>query len=172
VWSWWPEGAKERVACYPSFRCIPLPPPSSGSSYILRSPSVITPSHHSLNTLSLILHKRRITSISQQHFHNQRVCCDHQFTDRCSERESPTRPRSSPLRLDPQASSTALRAGPCTQQPHSAHLIRSTAPSHIMSPLLDSLPGAKTVICDRVIRVFTTGRDVDTFLNCLLNYPR
>ncbi|KAI0268054.1 hypothetical protein BGY98DRAFT_354258 [Russula aff. rugulosa BPL654] len=53
-----------------------------------------------------------ITSISQQHFHNQRVCCDHQFTDRCSERESPTRPRSSPLWLDPQASPTALRPGP------------------------------------------------------------
>jgi hypothetical protein len=83
----------------------------------------------SANTLSLILHKRRITSISQQHFHNQWVCCDHQFTDRCSERESPTRPRSSPLRLDPQASPAALRAGPCIQQPHSAHLIRSTAPS-------------------------------------------
>jgi hypothetical protein len=66
----------------------------------------------SVNALSLILYKRRITSISQQHFHNQRVCCDHQFTDRCNERESPTHPRSSPLRLDPQASPTALRAGP------------------------------------------------------------
>ena len=72
----------------------------------------------SANTLSLILYKRRITSISQQHFHNQRVCCDHQFTDRCNERENPTRPRSSPLRLDTQASPTALRAGPCTQPPH------------------------------------------------------
>ncbi|KAI0276451.1 hypothetical protein BGY98DRAFT_985829, partial [Russula aff. rugulosa BPL654] len=40
-------------SCYPSFHCILLPPLSSGSSYILRSPSVITPSHHSLNTLSL-----------------------------------------------------------------------------------------------------------------------
>jgi hypothetical protein len=96
----------------------------------------------SANTLSLIFYKRRITSISQQHFHNQRVCCEHQFTDRCNERESPTHPRSSPLRLGPQASPTVLRAGPCTQQPHSAHLIRSTAPSHIMSPLLDLLPGA------------------------------
>src|SRR5580658_8858018 len=38
----------------------------------------------SANTLSLILRKRRITSISQQHSHNQRVCCDHQFTDRCT----------------------------------------------------------------------------------------
>jgi hypothetical protein len=28
-------------------------------------------------TLSPILRKRRITSISQQHFHNQRVCFDH-----------------------------------------------------------------------------------------------
>jgi hypothetical protein len=99
----------------------------------------------SANTLSLILRKRRITTISQQHFHNQQVCCDHQFTDRCSERESSTRPCSSPLWLNPQASPTALRAGPCTQQPHSAHLVRSTAPSHIMSPLLDSPPGAKNV---------------------------
>jgi len=30
------------ASCYPSFHYIPLPPPSSGSSYILRSPSVIT----------------------------------------------------------------------------------------------------------------------------------
>ena len=33
------------------FHYIPLPPPSSGSSYILRSPSVITPSHHSLQLI-------------------------------------------------------------------------------------------------------------------------
>ncbi|KAI0269622.1 hypothetical protein BGY98DRAFT_287360 [Russula aff. rugulosa BPL654] len=79
-------------------------------NYALLSPS-------SVNTLSLILRKRRITSILQQHFHSQRVCCDHQLTDRCSEHESLTRPRSSPLRLDPQASPTALRPGPCTQHP-------------------------------------------------------
>ncbi|KAI0271756.1 hypothetical protein BGY98DRAFT_201201 [Russula aff. rugulosa BPL654] len=83
--------------------------------------------------LSLILCKRRITSISQQHFHNQRVCCDHQFTDRCSKRESPTAHQlTSPAGPRP----TALRAGPCTQQshPHSAHLVRSTESGHITSP--------------------------------------
>ena len=42
----------------------------------------------------------------------------------------PTRPRSSPLRQP-------------GQQPHSAHLVRSTAPSRITSPLLDSFLGAK-----------------------------
>ena len=42
--------------------------------------------------------------ILQQQFYKQRVCCDHKFADHCSVRDSPTRPRSSPLRLDPQAS--------------------------------------------------------------------
>jgi hypothetical protein len=42
----------------------------------------------------------------------------------------PTRPRSSPLRQP-------------GQQPHSAYLVRSTAPSRITSPLLDSFLGAK-----------------------------
>ena len=51
--------------------------------------------------------QQRITSISQQQIHNHQVCCGHQFTDRCSERESRTRPRSSPLRLDTQASRRA-----------------------------------------------------------------
>ena len=133
VWSWWPEGARRVLSVHPTSAAqqrLFVHTQISLCNYTL-------PPLPSANTLSLILHKRRITSISQQHFHNQRVCCDHQFTDRCSERESPTRSRSSPLRLDPQASPTALRAGPCTQQPHSAHLIRSTAPSRIMSPLLD-----------------------------------
>jgi hypothetical protein len=35
-------GGAGTSACYPSFHYIPLPLPSSGSSYILRSPSVIT----------------------------------------------------------------------------------------------------------------------------------
>jgi hypothetical protein len=134
VWSWWPE----RVIR--PFTASLFRRPAQQRLFVHAQISLCNytlPPLPSANTLSLILHKRRITSISQQHFHNQRVCCDHQFTDRCSERESPIRPRSSPLRLDPQASPTALRAGPCTQQPHSTHLIRSTAPSRIMSPLLD-----------------------------------
>jgi hypothetical protein len=48
--------------------------------------------------------QRRIPSFSQQQLPKQWACCDHQFTDHCSKRESPTHPRSSPLRLDPQAS--------------------------------------------------------------------
>ncbi|KAI0270893.1 hypothetical protein BGY98DRAFT_1189849 [Russula aff. rugulosa BPL654] len=73
--------------------------------------------------------KRGIISISQQqpsHHHNQRVCCDHQFTDRCSVRESPTRPRSSPLRLDPQASPDGASRLPLPLA-HTAH-------PHIASP--------------------------------------
>jgi len=64
------------------------------------------------NTQSLILCKQvgpkvaKNHSIFQQNFHNhnQPACC-HQFTGRCSERGSPTPPgpRSSPLRLDPEA---------------------------------------------------------------------
>ena len=127
-----------------SFHYITLLPLSTGSSYILRYPSVITPSHHTLLPIhcrryfankrnpqaSLSTHLRhttnynfihrtppteqqRITSTSQQYFYNQRVCCDHQFTDRCSECESPTRPRSSPLRLVPQA----LRRVPTPSSP-------------------------------------------------------
>jgi hypothetical protein len=38
---------------------------------------------------------------------------------------------------------TALRAGPYTQQPHSAHLARSTAPSHITSPLANRWPSTR-----------------------------
>jgi hypothetical protein len=60
--------------------------------------------------------------------HNQRVCCDHQFTDRCSVRESPTRPRSSPLRLDPQASPDGASRLPL----HLAHTT-FTAHSHVRS---------------------------------------
>jgi hypothetical protein len=113
-------------------------PPSSGQSYILRSHTVITPSLHSLlpiqvvdslqknkpqeaptsyhrNHISPPAKQRRITSTAQQQIHHQRACCDHQCTDCCSERESPTRPRSSPFRLDPQASPEgALRACACT----------------------------------------------------------
>ncbi|KAI0265260.1 hypothetical protein BGY98DRAFT_1036638, partial [Russula aff. rugulosa BPL654] len=40
-------------SCYLPFHYIPLPPSSSGSSYILRSPSVITPSHQTLQPIQL-----------------------------------------------------------------------------------------------------------------------
>ena len=98
----------------------------SSAQRIISPLTVIKPSHHSL----LPMHARRFfpdnlspqapspTRQSQPHYisqhqHNllhpqqrlhQRVCCDHQFTDRCRERESATCPRSSLLRLDPQAS--------------------------------------------------------------------
>jgi hypothetical protein len=113
MWSWWPEGARRVLSV------LSLQPTSAAQQRLFVHTQIslcnyTLPPLPSAITLSLILHKRRITSISQQHFHNQRVCCDHQFTDRCIERESPTRPRSSPLRLDPQASPTALPAGPCT----------------------------------------------------------
>ena len=95
--------AGRSVSCYPS---LSLHPTSAAQPrlFIHAQISLCNYTLPPLPSLSLILRKRRITSISQHHFHNQRVCCDQQFTDRCSERESPTRPRSSPLRLDPQAS--------------------------------------------------------------------
>ena len=71
--------------------------------------------HHQAQPPSNALHAQITTSSTaeqwgihsplQQHPHNQRVCRDHQLTDHCSERESPSCLRSSPLRLDPQACS-------------------------------------------------------------------
>jgi hypothetical protein len=65
----------------------------------------------------------------------RRVCCDHQLTDRC---ESPTRPRSSPLRLDPQAS--RLRLHPAHLHVRSSTRIASTLPYAHYSPPTRSAP--------------------------------
>jgi hypothetical protein len=124
--SWWPDGAWRRF-----FRLLLYPLPAAPTAARCTYPkhlSVITPSHHSLEQYTVVDSPRAshptkrpnssrvtprphqpqsqqgISSIPQQQLHHQRVCCDHQLADRCSVRESPTRPRSSPLRLDPQAS--------------------------------------------------------------------
>jgi hypothetical protein len=125
----------------------------SSSSYMLRFPSVITPSHHT-NELSpqatqpARQPQARATPSLQQNSEESppylaatvffttsgSVCHDHQFTDCCSGRESPTLP-----------AQLASPAGP------TGFARRSSAPApapgnftwHI-SPLLDSLPGAGT----------------------------
>ena len=114
----------------------------------------LAPAHHQLLARRRIAtriipptEQQRITSISQQRLHHQRVCC-HRFTAPCSERESPTH-RAAPAQLTspagPWLCPTALRAG--AQQSHSLlPLVGSTAPYRIIvRPLLDSLPGAKIV---------------------------
>ena len=142
--SWWPErsgpGASSCLSFTASIFCrLAVVCCSTYSSL-----AAITPSHHTL--LPIYSHgfptikpspqtapsnsscnrhgappvkQRRIPSFPQQQIPNQRVCCDHQFTDRCSERESPTRPRSSPLRLDPQASPGSASACPAPSTAHS-----------------------------------------------------
>jgi hypothetical protein len=77
---------------------------------------------------------------------------DHQCTDRCSERESPTRPRSSPLRLDPHASPDGaprlrlhlahIAAHLYTSEPH----LTLHAPTTATNIVRDPLPGAKILI--------------------------
>ena len=79
-------GRKERVACR-VLSVLSLHPTSAAQQRLfvhtqISLCSYTLPPLPSAITLSLILHKRRITTISQQHFHNQRICCDHQFTDR------------------------------------------------------------------------------------------
>ena len=106
-------------------------------------------------TTSPPIEQRGIISISQQQpsrHHNQRVCCDHQFTDRCSMRESPTRPHSSPL-----AGSTgfarrrfAPAPAPSTHSTHSTptRTYPNTHHIHTLHSLLvldDPLPGVKKV---------------------------
>jgi hypothetical protein len=90
----------------------------------------------SASTKPTTSHSRHLQSSSEEsspsrsnNHHNQRVCCDHQFTDLCSVRESPTRPRSSLLRLDPQASpdgASRLRL----RLAHTSH----TAHPHVRNP--------------------------------------
>ena len=145
VGSWWPEGVERQlIHSFNASSLHPLPPqqqlvvhtlithcnytlpplPSANRSLIPRKQtSPISASTRP--TMSPPIEQRRIISISQQqqsHHHNQQVCCDHQFTDRCSVRESSTRPRSSPLRLDPQASPDGALRLPL----HLAHSTHST----------------------------------------------
>jgi hypothetical protein len=126
--------------------------PCSSWLYILRLLSVITSVMHSCqfsaNRLSpqvaSLTHKTPVvhftkhhqqsskeSSILQQQLHNQQVCCDHQFTDCCSECESHTHPRSSPLSWTHRLCLTALHATPLHL---AATHVRSTALNHIMHP--------------------------------------
>jgi hypothetical protein len=122
------------ASCYPSFHYIPLRPPSSGSSYILRSPSVITPLH----CRQFFANEELPPSRSSIFTTSGSVLTTSSRIAAASARDLPA--HAAHLsgwthRLRP----TALRAGPCTQQPHSA-LVRSTAPSHITSPLANHWP--------------------------------
>ncbi|KAI0269655.1 hypothetical protein BGY98DRAFT_1180026 [Russula aff. rugulosa BPL654] len=116
----WPErsGATPLVAYRPKERLVvhlqialcnytrPPRPSANAKSLILRKQNEPTIDD---TPIAVTFHRtppakqRRTTSISQQQFHNQGVCCGHQFMDCCCERESPARPRAH-LRLDPQAS--------------------------------------------------------------------
>ena len=80
-------GRKERVVSRLSVLSLHLTSAAQQRLFVHTQMSLCNytiPPLPSANTLSLILRKRRITSISQHHSHNQRVCCDHQFTDRCT----------------------------------------------------------------------------------------
>ena len=71
--------------------------------------------------------------------HTQRACYNHQSTGRCSVRESPTRPHSSPPRLDPQASPIGAAAP-------APNTIRSTLPLKQLNPSYYILSDPLTVI--------------------------
>ena len=58
---------------------------------------------------------------------NKPTLCDRQSTDRCSVRESPTHPRGSPLRLDPQASPVGASRLPLHPAQFTAHFHSSSS---------------------------------------------
>ena len=119
-------------------------------SYILSLSPVISPSHLPLLSIQYTLRNQTELTDNVTHKpsynHHQRssgeslgslrlaaaALLDHQFTDRCSERESPTRPRSSPLGLDVQAwpdDASRLRLHPT----HSHHHASSSTPRITLS---------------------------------------
>ena len=152
VWSVVLATGRSGMPYYLSFHYIPLPPPSSGSSFILRSPSLITPSHHTLQPIqSLILRTRANPTNNQTTSVTNLKSRAAPNLQQSSEELPPSRSRNSTISGSVVATSsriaaasaralparaahlpgwthrlrpTALRASACTQQPHSTHLVR------------------------------------------------
>jgi hypothetical protein len=126
MWSWWPVRSEAwtrplsfsfTICCLqrfvvaysqPPFCNYTLPPRPSANTQVSDSPNKLSP-HSAICTrvtTTTLLHQRSSgeSSPSRSSKPTSSGSVVHQSTDGCSERESPTRLRSSPLRLDPQAS--------------------------------------------------------------------
>ena len=155
MWSWWPVRSEvwtrplsfsfticclqRFVVAYsqPPFCNYTLPPRPSANTQVSDSPNKLSP-HSAICTrvtTTTLLHQRSSgeSSPSRSSKPTSSGSVVHQSTDRCSERESPTRPHSSPLRLDTGFARQRFALAPAPSTSHGVPSCRHHHPSHLVS---------------------------------------